>query len=488
VSDETEPINSSKKNRKPDPIRKAIREATNLPPRSCSSTFQRIACNSDFGTGRNYFESGATIARDIGNSQFPTPAPAPHLCNVSGDRKEFRYGHLHIQKESVSGVGIKDREALQTVREAGDEEHRLLKSQRDRLIVAKVQRGWIPARASQWVDVRAVAALFENPPGFYDEEEGWVEPEGHASRLDITEMLLRATYGSIGQLRERLARAQEPRPAPVELPDDEYLRPDLGDHHRLDRRRPVSAERLDLRPPAAPLAGLALEVAALIDPRARQLELDLGRTPEPPPEPSVPSEPRVPRPRVSPAMVSLMRDRVRAHAQREREESGESVDDWNTRESPAVIATLTAVCQDVERRFAKLVAAHPWVAFRLGLAPDPTVSLDADSRPVPARRVPRYVNGKKTPTYESCTEAHRRAARRLASMDPRWFADYEVMLPEVIAEIGERPTVRSLTGKRWKHSLDCIDNTKGYWPGNIRWGTSGQQGRNRGPRKRRKKS
>ena len=52
-------------------------------------------------------------------------------------------------------------------------------------------------------------------------------------------------------------------------------------------------------------------------------------------------------------------------------------------------------------------------------------------------------------------------------MEPRLASDFSAFL----AEVGLKP------GK--SHSLDRIDNNKGYWSGNIRWATSVQQHRNK---------
>ena len=69
-----------------------------------------------------------------------------------------------------------------------------------------------------------------------------------------------------------------------------------------------------------------------------------------------------------------------------------------------------------------------------------------------------------------CTcPAHKRYADyggRGIDIDPRWAEDIATFL----AELGPRPSPR--------HSIDQEDNSKGYWPGNVRWATPTEQNRN----------
>lgn len=51
-------------------------------------------------------------------------------------------------------------------------------------------------------------------------------------------------------------------------------------------------------------------------------------------------------------------------------------------------------------------------------------------------------------------------------IDPRWVKSVEVF----IDDIGPRPST--------KHSIDRIDNSKGYWPSNVRWATQTEQNNN----------
>lgn len=56
------------------------------------------------------------------------------------------------------------------------------------------------------------------------------------------------------------------------------------------------------------------------------------------------------------------------------------------------------------------------------------------------------------------------------TMHPAWRDDAAAFAAWIIENLGERPSLG--------HSLDRIDNDKGYEPGNLRWGTRGQQARN----------
>jgi hypothetical protein len=56
----------------------------------------------------------------------------------------------------------------------------------------------------------------------------------------------------------------------------------------------------------------------------------------------------------------------------------------------------------------------------------------------------------------------------------RWRSDYRNFL----ADMGRRPSP--------KHSIDRIDNDRGYYPGNCRWATLSEQNLNRRPKRKRK--
>lgn len=67
---------------------------------------------------------------------------------------------------------------------------------------------------------------------------------------------------------------------------------------------------------------------------------------------------------------------------------------------------------------------------------------------------------------ENCPAAANYSSRGIG-IHPEWAESFE----SFYAHIGPRPTP--------SHSVDRIDNNKGYVPGNVRWATARQQGRNR---------
>lgn len=58
-------------------------------------------------------------------------------------------------------------------------------------------------------------------------------------------------------------------------------------------------------------------------------------------------------------------------------------------------------------------------------------------------------------------------AQRGIDIHPVWAISFT----EFLAHIGPRPSL--------KHSIDRIDNNKGYWPGNVRWALPADQARNK---------
>ena len=61
-------------------------------------------------------------------------------------------------------------------------------------------------------------------------------------------------------------------------------------------------------------------------------------------------------------------------------------------------------------------------------------------------------------------------------MHPKWEQNAESFIKYLLNALGPKPTPQ--------HSLDRIDNEKGYIPGNLRWATMKMQNNNRRPRRR----
>lgn len=55
-------------------------------------------------------------------------------------------------------------------------------------------------------------------------------------------------------------------------------------------------------------------------------------------------------------------------------------------------------------------------------------------------------------------------------MASEWIHNYLLFEEYILSTIGPRPL---------KHTIDRIDNSKGYFPGNLKWSTNKEQGWNR---------
>lgn len=92
------------------------------------------------------------------------------------------------------------------------------------------------------------------------------------------------------------------------------------------------------------------------------------------------------------------------------------------------------------------------------------------------------IGGKQTQLYQVWSQMKQRCfnenhpkfknyGKRGIDMDPRWRDSYAIFQSELEDEIGSRPTE--------KHSLDRVNNNKGYWPGNVKWHLPVKQNRNK---------
>lgn len=73
----------------------------------------------------------------------------------------------------------------------------------------------------------------------------------------------------------------------------------------------------------------------------------------------------------------------------------------------------------------------------------------------------------KSRCYSPSTSAHGKYRDRGIKVCQEWENDFN----RFMADMGKKPSA--------KHSLDRIDNTKGYSPNNCRWATAGDQASNR---------
>lgn len=104
-----------------------------------------------------------------------------------------------------------------------------------------------------------------------------------------------------------------------------------------------------------------------------------------------------------------------------------------------------------------------------------------------SRKIPGYSeNGKITPEATSWREMQRRnrshAGKYYSTLDISVCTGYKESFPQFLEDLGKKPTPQ--------HSIDRIDNMKGYWCGhclecraegrefNLRWATKKEQARN----------
>ncbi len=79
--------------------------------------------------------------------------------------------------------------------------------------------------------------------------------------------------------------------------------------------------------------------------------------------------------------------------------------------------------------------------------------------------------GIKTRLFNTSDHNYPNYGGRGISMFTEWKDDFDAFEKYVLEFLGERPSPR--------HSIDRIDNNGNYWPGNIKWSTPSQQGRNK---------
>lgn len=90
--------------------------------------------------------------------------------------------------------------------------------------------------------------------------------------------------------------------------------------------------------------------------------------------------------------------------------------------------------------------------------------------------------GIKSRTNVPSSQAYKWYGERGIKMYSKWISNYQAFkkyvtsLPNCPPEVFERPDGQK---NRIKLSLDRIDNSKGYIPGNLRWVTTSQQNRNK---------
>lgn len=86
----------------------------------------------------------------------------------------------------------------------------------------------------------------------------------------------------------------------------------------------------------------------------------------------------------------------------------------------------------------------------------------------------------KTRCFNQRRACWRNYGGRGITMHPAWRDDFARFRDDLLAELGPRPEGTTPRGTP-VYTLDRIDNDGHYEPGNLRWATASEQGRNRRP-------
>jgi hypothetical protein len=311
--------------------------------------------------------------------------------------------------------------ALRDVREADDLAVANARHRSDRMFIERVKLGWVPQTEADWMNVGVAALVIRQPSDRIryvessDPDAGPVEyePSFKARILSIEQRLTRA--------QQRFVAAQE----------------------ALDQ---IQQDQRTIEQDPRPFYDQALAVYQSWKDRL----LDVGIE-----EDSITAEiveaawERSPVERRGPAPFhpDLKPDRVKAVVTLDQ-----------------IAERVSAVTRAQEILFDEIADA-PWVAFRLGLGPDPSICWEIPG----AKKHHGHYSGGESLTLVSVRKARERARESLGRIPihPPWAADQTLMLEWILTHLGERPSRA--------HTIHRTINGLGYVPGNLSWATKRTQ-------------